>query len=132
MASPPSTQQTWAWDCSCPEGAPLSGFPTDPVGTACSPDLHHLPHSGQCLHLRLLESPFTHREGKRGLWHREQWPGPGPISSFLLPGLGAGILLLFPEAGPAPRTVSSHCAHSCKGHWHLLLAPASSHPGPWP
>lgn len=57
---------------------------------------------------------------------------PGLISSRLLLGLGAEMLLLFSEAGPGPGTVSTHCAHSYSSCWHLLWAPASSHPGPWP
>lgn len=35
--------------------------------------------------------------------------------SFLLPSLGAEILLLFPEAGPTPRSISSCCALSREG-----------------
>lgn len=87
---------------------------------AHGPSLASPAPSGQSV--RSWSPPARRWEDRKGHW---QPRGPGPISSFLLPSLGAEIWLLLSEAGLALETVSSQCVHSCWG-------PASSHPGPWP
>lgn len=116
IAPAPIHSATPAWAASA-QGPPFPIWPTGPVEPA-APHLHHLPRLGKVFAAGALP-PLG---GQEGPW---QPRGPGPISSFLLPSLGAEIWLLLSEAGLALGTVSSQCVHSCWG-------PASSHPGPWP
>lgn len=115
-------------------GAPFYNLLTGPVGTTCNLDAYPPPQFWKgslaswgrgCT--QTAREPLCLGQGRRGLGHPGCWPCSGLTSSFLLPGLGAEILAFVSRGRSGPRKCSLVFAHSRKGLWHQLWAPASSH-----